>query len=191
MIILASGSPRRRELLAQLNLDFKVQAWEIDETPLFHELPFVYVERLALQKAATALTHLGPEAVVIAADTSVAIDGQIFGKPATLDEALHMWQQLVGRTHEVWSGVAVGRQGAEPLSCTVKTLVTMATVDNATLMRYWHTGEPLGKSGGYALQGQAAAFIPKIEGSYTNVVGLPLAETLQLLIKVGAISQLF
>lgn len=180
MIILASGSPRRRELLQQVGLDFEVRLFEIDESNLEDENPADYVLRLAESKAAAAQAHLPDDCVVIAADTTVTIAGQILGKPASQAEAFAMWRLLSGQTHQVLTGVAVVR-GRTRLSRVVTTNVEMLALSEQQMQAYWATGEPIGKAGGYAIQGRAAAFIPKIEGSYSNVVGLPLVETLQLL----------
>ncbi len=185
MIVLASGSARRRELLQQVGVDFEVKVFEIDESCLPHESPREYVHRLAEAKARAAQPHLPSECVVIAADTTVTIAGQILGKPTDRDEAFAMWQQLSGQTHQVLTGVAVGC-GDRLLSTVVATAVQMLALTPAQMQAYWDTGEPLGKAGGYAIQGRAAAFIPRIEGSYSNVVGLPLVETLQLLQQLRA-----
>lgn len=182
-LILASGSARRRELLEQLGLSFTVVLREVDETPHANEPVSDYVRRLAQAKAsAMAADHAHDW--VVAADTTVSRDGEIFGKPADLAEALGMWQRLQGGWHQVWSGVAVAHQGQ--LWCTaVCTEVYMQALRTEQMQAYWRSGEPLGKAGGYAIQGRAAAFIPEIRGSYSSVVGLPLAETMQLLRQAG------
>ena len=179
-IILASSSPRRRELLQQIGLEFEVNSFEIDESPYLHEAPADYVVRLAIEKAQAAIVQLAPDTIVIAADTTVTIGGQILGKPVDQDDAFAMWQHLSGQTHQVLTGVAVAC-GDRLLSTVVATSVHMLALTSTQMQAYWDTGEPLGKAGGYAIQGRAAAFIPRIEGSYSNVVGLPLVETLQLL----------
>lgn len=180
MIILASGSPRRRELLQQVGVDFEVKVFEIDESALPYEAPMAYVQRLAESKARAAQAHLPADCIVIAADTTVTINGQILGKPVDQADAFAMWRLLSGQTHEVYTGVAVSR-GECVLSRVVATEVQMLPLSEAQMQAYWGSGEPLGKAGGYAIQGRAAAFIPRIDGSYSNVVGLPLVETLQLL----------
>lgn len=180
MIVLASGSARRRELLQQVAVDFEVQVFEIDESCRPNESPSDYVHRLAEAKARAAQLHLPTDCVVLAADTTVTIGGRILGKPADRDEAFAMWQHLSGQTHQVLTGVAVAC-GDRLFSSVVATSVQMLPLTVAQMQAYWDTGEPLGKAGGYAIQGRAAAFIPRIEGSYSNVVGLPLVETLQLL----------
>lgn len=180
VIILASGSPRRRELLQQVGLDFEVQVFEIDESSQPNEHPTDYVLRLAESKARAAQAHLPADCIVIAADTTVSIAGQILGKPVDQADAFAMWQQLSGQVHHVYTGVAVAR-GELLYSTVVATAVHMQPLNLQQMQAYWDSGEPLGKAGGYAIQGRAAAFIPRIEGSYSNVVGLPLVETLQLL----------
>ncbi len=180
MIILASGSPRRRELLHQVGLEFAVKVFEIDESCLPQESPRDYVHRLAQAKARAAQRHLSKDCIVIAADTTVTIAGQILGKPCDQAEAFTMWRLLSGQTHHVLTAVAIAC-GERLLSTVVATAVHMLPLSEQQMQAYWESGEPLGKAGGYAIQGRAAAFIPRIEGSYSNVVGLPLAETLQLL----------
>lgn len=185
MIVLASSSPRRRELLQQIGLEFEVRAFEIDETPHLHEAPADYVVRLAIQKAKTAITNLPADTIVIAADTTVTIDGQILGKPGSQAEAFAMWQRLSGRTHFVMTGVAVARN-ERVLHRRVTTEVHFSYMTVTDMQNYWHSKEPIGKAGGYAIQGLGASFVPKINGSYSNVVGLPLYETLDLLNEIKA-----
>jgi septum formation protein len=184
MIILASGSARRRELLQQVGVVFSVQVFEIDESPHPNEAPDAYVRRLAQQKARAAQPHLPAHCTIIAADTTVTVDGQILGKPTDRDHAFAMWRLLSGRSHEVMTGVAVAC-GDQCLSLHVVTTVEFLALTDAQMQQYWDTGEPLGKAGGYAIQGRGAAFIPAIQGSYSNVVGLPLVETLQLLDRIS------
>lgn len=185
MIILASGSPRRRELLQQVGVVFEVKVFEIDESVLPDEVPTAYVRRLAESKARAAQAHLPADDLVIAADTTVTIAGQILGKPVDQADAFAMWQQLSGQTHQVYTAVAVGC-GERLLSVVVATAVQMLPLSDEQMQAYWDSGEPVGKAGGYAIQGRAAAFIPRIDGSYSNVVGLPLVETLQLLEQIQA-----
>lgn len=180
MIVLASASPRRRELLQQVGVSFDVQVFEIDETPYLHEAPADYVVRLAIGKAKAAIRELPADTIVIAADTTVTIDGRILGKPVDQADAFSMWQRLSGRDHFVMTGVAVARNNVV-LHRRVTTEVHFAHLTHADMQQYWASGEPVGKAGGYAIQGLGAAFIPKIHGSYSNVVGLPLFETLDLL----------
>lgn len=180
MIVLASSSPRRRELLQQVGLDFEVKSFEINESPHLHEAPADYVVRLAIEKAQAAIEQLPENTVVIAADTTVTIDGQILGKPVSQADAFAMWQRLSGRNHYVMTGVAVACN-ERMLHRRVTTEVHFSHLSRTDMQQYWATQEPLGKAGGYAIQGRGAAFIPKINGSYSNVVGLPLFETLDLL----------
>lgn len=183
-LYLASGSPRRRELLAQIGVAFTVVAATIDETPLADEAPRAYVERLALGKAQAGSTALTGPGVVLGADTAVVLDQRILGKP--LDEAdfLATLAALSGREHEVLTAVALvdgGRQ--EVLS--VSSRVRFRLIDTAEARAYWVSGEPQDKAGGYAIQGLAAVFVQSLAGSYSAVVGLPLCETAQLLGEFG------
>lgn len=190
LLYLASRSPRRRELLAQIGVVPQLVDVEVDETPLPGEAPPAYVERLARAKAAAGAAQLADagvlaaDAVVMGADTTVVIDGCILGKPADASEAGAMLARLAGRTHQVFTGVAVASSGrvSARLSCTD---VTFAELDSATIARYCATGEPLDKAGAYGIQGRAAAFVRRIDGSYSGVVGLPLYDTAQLLRAAG------
>jgi septum formation protein len=185
-LILASSSPRRRELLQQLGLDFEIFSPDIDESILAGENVTAYVERLACSKAQAVLAQF-PEAIVIAADTSLGVDGQILGKPESKQHAFEMWQRISGRKHDVFSGVCV-RTSTEKSSIVVRTQVEFQKLSLNDMEDYWATGEPIGKAGGYAIQGIASRYIPRIEGSYSNVVGLPLHETVQLLQAVKALN---
>ena len=173
MIVLASRSPRRGELLAAAGIPFDVLAADIDETPRPNEAPEAYVERLAIEKARTVLT-LRPDAAVLGADTTVVIDGLILGKPADALEATAMLRLLRGRVHEVYTGVAVA-SASGIRSAVDRTRVWFEPMTDEDIEWYVATGEPVDKAGGYAIQGLASRFIPRIEGSYTNVVGLPVA----------------
>lgn len=185
-LILASSSPRRRELLQQLGLEFDVFSPEIDESVLTGEGIAAYVERLACAKAQAVLEQF-PDAIVIAADTSLGVDHQILGKPQSKHHAFEMWQRISGRKHDVFSGVCV-RTRTEKSSIVVQTQVEFQQLSLDDMESYWATGEPVGKAGAYAIQGIAARYIPRIEGSYSNVVGLPLYETVQLLQSVKALN---
>lgn len=185
-LILASSSPRRHELLSQLGLTFEVHAPDIDESVLDHEQAHDYVERLAVEKAHKILRQF-PESIVIAADTSVSVDGKIIGKPESKQHAFAIWSELSGRRHEVLTGLCVATLHQHESLC-VRTAVEFQSLSLTDMERYWATGEPIGKAGGYAIQGIAAQFIPRIEGSYTNVVGLPLHELTQLLQRVKALN---
>jgi septum formation protein len=178
-LVLASASPRRRELLGQLGLQFDVSPADLDETVRVGEAPRTYVERLALEKAqAVALKH--PGSLALAADTSVVVDQEILGKPGDEAEAGRaMLRRLSGRSHAVLTGVAV----AGPLlrSLVVETWVEFRPLSDAEVEWYVGTGEGRDKAGGYAMQGKAGAFITAIRGSSSSVIGLPLAETMGLL----------
>ncbi|MDR6630899.1 Maf-like protein [Acinetobacter lwoffii] len=185
-IILASSSPRRRELLQQLGLSFDIYSPEIDESVQAGESVAAYVERLARAKA-DAVAERYPNAIIIAADTSLGVDQEILGKPESKQHAIEMWTKISGRWHDVYSGVCV-RTKHEKYSIVVRTQVEFQILSAADMESYWATGEPLGKAGAYAIQGIAARYIPKIQGSYSNVVGLPLYETVQLLQTVKALN---
>lgn len=183
-LILASASPRRSELLAQLGLTFTVSPADLDETPLRNESPRSYVERLAREKAvAVAARH--PDALALAADTSVVVDGVILGKPGS---DVHLGQQMLkrlsGKTHLVMTGIAVAR-GSEVRSHVVETEVRFRVLSAREIDWYVSTGEGRDKAGGYASQARAGAFISSLHGSSTSVVGLPLAETVELLEAAG------
>ncbi|NQY57924.1 MAG: septum formation inhibitor Maf [Ilumatobacteraceae bacterium] len=181
-LVLASTSPRRAELLGGLDLLFDVRPPDIDETPLPGEAPAPYVERLARAKAAAVVAA---DTVVLAADTTVDLDGTILGKPSTSSEAADMLAALSGRDHLVHTGVAVAtRLGVETV--TVSTSVRFAALTTSDIEWYIDTGEPFDKAGGYGIQGRAASFVASIDGSVTNVIGLPLAETVALLRSTAA-----
>ncbi|GAC1376323.1 MAG: nucleoside triphosphate pyrophosphatase [Aquirhabdus sp.] len=179
-IILASTSPRRKELLEQVGLQFNSVVIDIDESIVAGETAADYVVRLAREKAQAVVPQFSEHTLIIAADTTVTVDGQILGKPIDQNDAFSMWQLLSGRTHQVMTGVAVAYVG-EIKTDLVITDVEFLPLSEAQMKNYWNSGEPIGKAGGYAIQGLGAAFIPRINGSYSNVVGLPLVETLALL----------
>ena len=189
-LILASASPRRRDLLAACCIPFEIIPSMIDEHPLPDEPAAVYVQRLALEKAESVAQH-HPEAVVLGADTTVTIDGLILAKPESLDEARQMLHRLCGREHEILTGVAVvvGKRAAgvgnRSAQAMVASRVLMRHFTVATIEWYITTGEPMDKAGAYAVQGLGGALVEWIEGSYTNAVGLPLEETLALLHRFG------
>jgi septum formation protein len=181
-LVLASASPRRRELLHLLVEAFDVAPSAIDET--LGAAPLVdAIMRLALQKA-RAVAATAPDAVVLGADTVVVLDGQVFGKPADAAHARAMLHRLRGRWHEVVTGVAVVGRGREESAAAVSR-VLMDAVDDRTIDEYVATGEPLDKAGAYAIQGVGGRLIRGLVGSYTNVIGLPLETTRQLLGSVG------
>jgi septum formation protein len=175
-LVLASASPRRRELLAQLGVQFRVAAVDIDESSRPGETPRELVLRLARGKAEAALDTVSPGHWVLGADTVVAVGGEILGKPADAAEAAAMLQRLSGRAHAVYSGLALARTGFGTRTAAVRTRVWMREITPGEISRYLATGEPLGKAGAYAIQGRAAAFVRCLAGSYSNVVGLPLFE---------------
>lgn len=184
-LYLASGSPRRRELLTQIGVPFVPLSVAIDETPAPDEAPAAYVERLARGKAAAGLASLADrQAVVLGADTTVVLDGRILGKPGERAEALAMLQALGGREHEVLTAVALAAAGRSAVRV-VRSRVAFRPLTCVEAEAYWATGEPLDKAGGYAIQGFAAVFVSHLEGSYSAVVGLPLCETAQLLAEFG------
>lgn len=182
-LYLASTSPRRRELLQQLGLAFSVVNVEVDESRRPGEHPREYVARLAAEKAAAGVAQVR-DGVVIAADTSVVVGEAVLGKPGSLAEAVLMWQTLSGRAHEVLTGVAVANAAGSMVQV-VSTRVHFRPVSAAEMQAYWASGEPQDKAGGYAIQGRGAIFVTGIEGSYSNVVGLPLAETADMLARFG------
>lgn len=181
-LILASASPRRRDLLDGLGLRFVAVPADIDETPRAGEAPEDLVTRLAAEKAAAVPAAAGQ--VVIGADTEVVVDGEVLGKPAGEADALAMLARLSGRRHRVLSGVAVRCDGAtrSAMSCT---MVGFREIRPDEARRYWHSGEPAGKAGSYAIQGLGGAFVETLEGSYSGVVGLPVFELAALLREAG------
>jgi septum formation protein len=184
-IVLASASPRRADLLRQIGVRFEVRlpAEPVDETPWPGEEPGAYVTRLAAAKA-LAVAHELAGRVVLAADTSVVLDGQILGKPGDQAEAVDMLLALAGREHEVLTAVAV-RAGERGRTLLARTRVRFRTIERAEAEAYWATGEPADKAGGYGIQGIGAIFAETLQGSYGTVVGLPLAETERLLRDFG------
>lgn len=187
-LYLASRSPRRAELLQQLGLETMFMAADVDESPLPQEAPQDYVVRLARAKAETGLAVLqaqGGEALpLLAADTTVAIDGLILGKPEDDADAHAMLLRMSGRWHEVHTGVAVASASGIHVRLST-TRVEMARLDEATIQAYIATGEPRDKAGAYGIQGLASTFIRRIEGSYSGVMGLPVFETAELLKQAG------
>ena len=183
-LILASTSPRRRELLAQIGVSFEVLAVAVDERPLAGEQPSDHVCRLALAKARAGLAQASGDACVLGADTVVVLDGEIFGKPADAADAEGMLRRLSGRTHHVLSAVACLHGGAHGVRLS-QSAVSFRSLPAAEIAAYCATGEPLDKAGAYAIQGRAAAFIRHLEGSYSGVMGLPLYETAELLTAAG------
>lgn len=185
-LILASASPRRAEILRDAGVSFTVVSSAVDETPYPGETPQALVQRLADAKAdLVAARAVGP-AIVIAADTVVVLDGQVLGKPRSTDDARHMLEQLSGRTHSVHTGVSLIRlPDAERLQFVETTLVHFSRLTADEISQYLATDEPYDKAGAYAIQGRAGRFIPRIEGCYYNVVGLPLEHLLASLRELG------
>ena len=182
-IVLASGSPRRRQLLEMLHIPHRVIAPNVDESRREDESPERYVVRLARAKA-RAVTGQVPGEVVLAADTTVVLAGEMFGKPEGPDSAVDMLGRLQGRTHEVMTAVAVGRDEELEHALDVSH-VTFRPADRATLAEYVATGEPLDKAGAYAIQGLGAPLIERVEGDFFGVMGLPLRLALDLLGRFG------
>jgi len=187
-LILASSSPRRAELLQQIGVDFEIKSVEIDEMPIQGERPYDYVKRLAIEKAAaTKAFYQDNEVLVLGSDTAVIVNGRILGKPDNKEQAMLMLRQLSGGSHIVLTSVAIiGSQQEDWLVSESK--VTFSTLSDREIEWYWSTGEPKDKAGAYGIQGKAAVFIKRLEGSFSGVMGLPLYETSQLLKKVGLIS---
>jgi len=183
VLCLASVSPRRRELLSQIGVAHVVAGADIDEAALPGEMPRDYVTRLAREKA-LAIRRTGQQLPVLAADTTVVLDGIIFGKPRDRDDAIKMLGRLSGRAHEVLTAVALADSGgvAERLSASTVQFRTLSPEECAA---YWQTGEPRDKAGGYAIQGFGAVFVESLHGSYSGVMGLPLFETAELLRVAG------
>ena len=183
-IVLASASPRRLELLDRLGVEPTVLPPDIDETPLPAEAADAYVVRLAVAQAAAVAATLTGDALVIAADTTVEIDGDILAKPLDAVDAAVMLRRLSGRRHRVFTGVAV-RRGDDVRSEVVATGVRFAALTEADIDWYVGTGEPLDKAGAYALQGAGGVFVEAVEGSVSNVVGLPLHTVVRLAAGLG------
>ncbi len=221
-LILASGSPRRHELLTRAQLNFTVMSVDIDETPHANESPKDYIERMVASKAEAALEQLNKELnkklndmqtdlsaslIILTADTiGVLADGKtVLVKPDSRADAYRMWQQMSDDTHQVWTAVQAtevllsAKSSSSPTSgrafqivnqqqITERTDVTFISLTEEMMQNYWDSGEPADKAGGYGIQGLGAAWVSRINGSYTNVVGLPLAQTVALIKNITAIS---
>jgi len=221
-LILASGSPRRHELLTRAQLNFTVMSVDIDETPRVNESPKDYIERMVASKAEAALEQLNKELnkklndrqtdlsaslIILTADTiGVLADGKtVLVKPDSRADAYRMWQQMSDNTHQVWTAVQAtqvllsAKSSSSPTSgrafqivnqqqITERTDVTFIPLTEEMMENYWDSGEPADKAGGYGIQGLGAAWVSRINGSYTNVVGLPLAQTVALIKNITAIS---
>lgn len=220
-LILASGSPRRHELLTRAQLDFAVMSADIDETPQLNESPKDYIERMVASKADAALKQLNKELkanhadcanlsesfIILTADTiGVLADGKtVLVKPDSRADAYRMWQQMSDDTHQVWTAVQAtqvllsAKSSSSPTSgrafqivnqqqITERTDVTFIPLTEEMMENYWDSGEPVDKAGGYGIQGLGATWVSRINGSYTNVVGLPLAQTVALINNITAVS---
>lgn len=183
MLYLASRSPRRRQLLDQIGVSYETMAVDIDEHWDGVEEPAAYVQRLALEKALCARGQLTGVAPVLAADTGVVLDGYLLGMAMAREDAMHMLQDLSGRSHDVYTAVALVHAG-EHIRLN-RSRVCFKPLSLQECEAYCDSGEPYGKAGGYAIQGQGAAFISRLEGSYSGVMGLPLYETAALLAMAG------
>lgn len=189
-LILASASPRRAELLSSAGYLFEVMPASVDETPGPGESPAAYTLRVARDKARIVNKRAGvssadEDAFVLAADTEVVVDGRILGKPVDHDDAARMLRLLSGRMHEVLTAVVIVKKDAE-VTDVVRTSVSVVELDSDAISWYVATGEPMGKAGGYAIQGRAARFIDRIEGSWANVVGLPIHRVAQLVVDLSS-----
>ena len=192
-IYLASQSPRRRALIEQLGIHYQSLDVEVDESPQPEEAPAGFVARLALEKAWAGWQLVMKQSIpVVGADTCILLDQQIIGKPDNREQSIELLKRYSGRTHQVATGVAIvgpamGKPGAEIVQhVRVNTsTVTFRPITHEECEQYWETGEPQGKAGGYAIQGKAAVFIEKLEGSYSGVMGLPLFEFAELIAMYG------
>ena len=185
-LILASASPRRAEILRDAGIAFTVLSSAVDETTMPEETPQDLVRRLALAKAELVAARAVGPAIVIAADTIVALEGAILGKPRTSDDARQMLEKLSGRTHSVMTGVALIRlPDAERREFIETTQVHFAALSRSEIGKYLASGEPFDKAGSYAIQGVGGRFIPRIDGCYFNIVGLPLARLCRELAELG------
>ena len=188
-LILASASPRRRELLTQIGLHFVVQTADVDETPLPGETPAALVERLAILKAETVWnTRLGvlhtPVLPVLGSDTLGILNGELLVKPRDVEHARQMLRQMSGQQHEILTAVALATTAGVQLAVS-RSVVKFRTITDPEILAYWETGEPHDKAGAYAIQGLGAVFVENLQGSYSGVMGLPLFETAQLLAAAG------
>jgi septum formation protein len=191
-LLLGSGSPRRREILTTLGLPLRVVSLDVDERMRAGESAAAYLERIALDKLAHAAAHAAGCGGVLVADTSVIVDGSVLGKPASNEEARAMIAALSGRDHEVWTRFAIA-SGSDPSVAlhaeTVSTRVTFRALEDDEIDAYAATGEGLDKAGAYAIQGIGAFAVSRIEGSYSNVVGLPACEVITALRRVGLLGR--
>lgn len=188
-IILASSSPRRKELLSQAGVSFSIVVSGCDETPIPGESPREMVERLAVVKAAVVADQ-NARAYIIGADTTVCVDGEILGKPESFEQACEMLRKIQGRAHEVLGGIAIlNRERGLERVWSHSTKVTMASMSEEVIARYVRSGEPMDKAGSYAIQGLGLQFVESVEGSYSNVVGLNISALMAELVRLGAHSR--
>lgn len=189
MLYLASRSPRRNELLGRLDVVFRALDLDVPEIRGAQESPAAYVQRVALDKARAGLARVDgdPDAVVLGSDTEVVLGDRVYGKPVDAADAAAMLASLAGRTHEVITAVALAAHGREQVQV-VRSQVTFAAMDAAQIAAYVASGEPMGKAGGYAIQGGAERFISHLAGSYSGVMGLPLQQTGELLRTFGVVA---
>ncbi|WP_078413922.1 Maf family protein [Priestia abyssalis] len=187
-LVLASGSPRRKQLLEQLHLSFTVHVSSVEEIFDANQSPYDIVMSLALQKANDVAAHY-PDAYVLGSDTVVVYDGNILGKPSDENEAVNMLQMLSGSTHEVVTGVAIVHKG-KAISFYEKADVTFWELTKEEIMDYVKSGEPMDKAGSYGIQGLGASLVQKMEGDYYSVVGLPLSKTIRELKKAGYVYEM-
>lgn len=192
MLVLASASPRRKELLSLLVKEFKVLPADIDETPYHQEIAKEYVVRMAAEKAKAAInkykvqSDVDPSAIFMASDTSVVIEGEILGKPSSLDDSRSMLRRLSGRSHQVITSLCLCDLEFDHVvtKCIIND-VLFRDISDVEIEQYWKTGEPHDKAGSYAIQGVGAVFVRSMSGSYSAVVGLPLYEAAQMLAQFG------
>lgn len=184
VLILASQSPRRKELLSQLGYQFQTISADIDESIIDNESPSDYVLRLAIEKATVVSKNQATDCVVLGSDTSVIFDNHILGKPENIAACCQQLLMLSNNTHQVLTAIAIVKN-KQILSAVISTDVTFKTLSIEEIQRYWHTGEPQDKAGSYGIQGIGGQFVTQIKGSYSAVVGLPLYETAKLLAELG------
>ncbi len=184
LLCLASASPRRRELLAQIRVPHEIEPAEVDEARLPGEPPRDYVLRLARENALSVRARRPPGQPVLAADTAVVLEESVFGKPRDEQDALEMLATLGGRTHQVLTAIALAA-GAEVATALSVSAVHLRVLTELERTAYWRSGEPRDKAGAYAIQGLGAVFVERLSGSYSGVMGLPLFETAQLLQAAG------
>ena len=183
-LILASASPRRRELLDQINVRYRVEVADIDESPLPNETPDALVQRLALEKARAIWERSDKTLSVLGSDTLGQLDGELLVKPTDFEDARRMLLTMAGRKHEILSGVALCSAAGEQVTL-CRSTVWFRELSEQEIQDYWNSGEPADKAGAYAIQGLGAVFVERMEGSYSAVMGLPLFETAAMLAATG------